>query len=107
MAARMGPRLAYMLDLPDELASLPVPTLLLQLLIETPSNTGWNQKFFGNNALKHQNRACLHANTALCAKSGISQTNELNEIVRIVTTLWRFVMLTHTFGSTSINRMLS
>ena len=40
MAARMGPRLAYMLDLPDELASLPVPTLLLQLLVETPSNTG-------------------------------------------------------------------
>ena len=78
MAVRLGPRLTCRLDLLDELASLPVPTLLLQPLVETPSNTGWNQKFFGNNALKHQNRACLHANTALCAKPGISQTNELN-----------------------------
>lgn len=40
MAARMGPRLACMLDLLNELASLHVPALLLQLLVETPSNTG-------------------------------------------------------------------
>lgn len=34
MAIRMGPRLAYSLDLPPALASVPVPTLILQSLIE-------------------------------------------------------------------------
>ena len=35
MAVRMGPRLTCTLDLPDELASLPVPTLLLLLWLGT------------------------------------------------------------------------
>ena len=34
MAVRMGPRLGYTLELPAELAGLPVPTLLLQPLVE-------------------------------------------------------------------------
>ncbi len=34
MAIRMGPRLIYSLDLPPVLASLPVPTLILQSLVE-------------------------------------------------------------------------
>ena len=35
MAVRMGPRLTCTLDLPDELASLPVPTLLQPLWLGT------------------------------------------------------------------------
>ncbi len=34
MAVRMGARLTYTLDLPPELASVPVPALLLQPLVE-------------------------------------------------------------------------
>ena len=34
MAVRMGPRLAYTLDLPDELRAAPIPPLLLQSLVE-------------------------------------------------------------------------
>jgi LytS/YehU family sensor histidine kinase len=34
MAVRMGPRLRYTLDLPDELTTQPVPPLLLQPLVE-------------------------------------------------------------------------
>ncbi|WP_297749797.1 histidine kinase [Hydrogenophaga sp.] len=47
MAVRMGPRLRYQLDLPEELAGLPMPPLLLQPLVENcirhglePSRTG-------------------------------------------------------------------
>ena len=34
MAMRMGPRLAYTLDLPDDLRAVPIPPLLLQSLVE-------------------------------------------------------------------------
>ena len=34
MAVRMGPRLAYSLDLPDDLRAVPIPPLLLQSLVE-------------------------------------------------------------------------
>ena len=34
MAVRMGPRLAYTLDLPDDLRTVPIPPLLLQSLVE-------------------------------------------------------------------------
>ena len=40
MAVRMGPRLRYTLDLPDELAQVPVPTLLLQPLVENSIKHG-------------------------------------------------------------------
>ena len=40
MAVRMGPRLRYRLDLPDELRALPVPPLLLQPLVENSIKHG-------------------------------------------------------------------
>ncbi len=45
MAVRMGPRLQYTLELPDELRAQPVPTLLLQSLVE--------------NAIKHGLEPCV------------------------------------------------
>ena len=40
MAVRMGPRLAYTLDLPDTLREVPVPPLLLQPLVENAIRHG-------------------------------------------------------------------
>lgn len=47
MAVRMGPRLSYTLDLPDELAQHPVPTLLLQPLVENSIKHGLEPKIAG------------------------------------------------------------
>ncbi len=47
MAIRMGPRLSYALDLPDELAHCPVPTLLLQPLVENSIKHGLEPKIEG------------------------------------------------------------
>ena len=47
MAVRMGPRLAYTLDLPPELAQLQVPTLLLQPLVENSIQHGLEPKVEG------------------------------------------------------------
>lgn len=47
MAIRMGPRLAYALDLPDELAALRVPTLLLQPVVENSIKHGLEPKVQG------------------------------------------------------------
>ncbi|MDB5945969.1 MAG: sensor histidine kinase [Ramlibacter sp.] len=47
MAIRMGPRLAYTLELPPELAQLPVPTLLLQPLVENSIQHGLEPKVEG------------------------------------------------------------
>jgi signal transduction histidine kinase len=44
MAIRMGPRLSYTLDLPDELAHCTVPTLLLQPLVENSIKHGLEPK---------------------------------------------------------------
>ena len=47
MAIRMGPRLAYTLELPPELASVRVPTLLLQPLVENCIQHGLEPKVEG------------------------------------------------------------
>ena len=47
MAVRMGPRLAYTLDLPPELAQQPVPALLLQPLVENSIQHGLEPKVEG------------------------------------------------------------
>ncbi|MGH8820787.1 MAG: sensor histidine kinase, partial [Rhodoferax sp.] len=47
MAVRMGPRLRYTLDLPPELANHPVPTLLLQPLVENSIRHGLEPKVAG------------------------------------------------------------
>ncbi|MDB5896085.1 MAG: signal transduction histidine kinase, LytS [Rhodoferax sp.] len=47
MAIRMGPRLQYTLDLPEALAGLPVPTLLLQPLVENAIRHGLEPKVGG------------------------------------------------------------
>jgi signal transduction histidine kinase len=47
MAIRMGPRLSYSLDLPEALAEHPVPTLLLQPLVENSIKHGLEPKVAG------------------------------------------------------------
>ncbi|MEJ8839531.1 sensor histidine kinase [Ramlibacter sp. AN1133] len=47
MAIRMGPRLTYALDLPEDLAELPVPALLLQPLVENSIKHGLEPKVEG------------------------------------------------------------
>lgn len=47
MVVRMGPRLHYELDLPDDLASHPIPTLLLQPLVENAIRHGLEPKLQG------------------------------------------------------------
>jgi hypothetical protein len=47
MKVRMGPRLSYTLDLPDDLAQHPVPTLLLQPLVENSIQHGLEPKVGG------------------------------------------------------------
>lgn len=47
MKIRMGPRLAYTLDLPEELAGVPVPALLLQPLVENSIQHGLETKVEG------------------------------------------------------------
>ena len=47
MAIRMGPRLAYALELPPELAGVRVPTLLLQPLVENSIQHGLEPKLEG------------------------------------------------------------
>ncbi|WP_332776461.1 sensor histidine kinase [Polaromonas sp.] len=47
MTVRMGPRLSYTLDLPPALAALPVPTLLLQPLVENSIKHGLEPQVAG------------------------------------------------------------
>jgi LytS/YehU family sensor histidine kinase len=47
MQVRMGPRLRYVLDLPDDLHDLPVPPLLLQPLVENSIRHGLEPKVAG------------------------------------------------------------
>lgn len=57
MAIRMGPRLTFTLDLPPELAGLPVPTLLLQPLVENSIQHGLEPKLQGGRIRVRAQRA--------------------------------------------------
>ncbi len=57
MAIRMGPRLAFRLELPPELAGHPVPTLLLQPLVENAIQHGLEPKVEGGSLLVRASRA--------------------------------------------------
>ena len=57
MAVRMGPRLRYEIDLPPELADLPVPTLLLQPLVENSIRHGLEPKVEGGEVIVAARRA--------------------------------------------------
>jgi LytS/YehU family sensor histidine kinase len=56
MAVRMGPRLQYTLDLPSELRALPVPTLLLQPLVENSIKHGLEPCVAGGHILVRASR---------------------------------------------------
>ena len=57
MAVRMGPRLSYRLDLPPDLATHPVPTLLLQPLVENALQHGLEPKVEGGSITVRARRA--------------------------------------------------
>jgi hypothetical protein len=60
MAVRMGPRLRYTLDLPPELADLPVPPLLLQPLVENAIKHGLEPKVEGGSIAVSARRDGTH-----------------------------------------------
>jgi signal transduction histidine kinase len=57
IAVRMGPRLQYSLELPPELAQCPVPTLLLQPLVENAIGHGLEPKVEGGRITVRARRA--------------------------------------------------
>jgi len=57
MSVRMGERLRYTLDLPDELRTLPVPPLLLQPLVENAIRHGLEPKVEGGRIAVQAQRA--------------------------------------------------
>jgi len=60
MAIRMGPRLSYTLDLPGALAQHPVPTLLLQPLVENSIKHGLEPKVAGGHIAVSARREGSH-----------------------------------------------
>ncbi|MDQ1260375.1 MAG: histidine kinase, partial [Pseudomonadota bacterium] len=62
MAVRMGPRLAYALEVPEALHAIPVPPLLLQPLVENAIRHGLEPQVEGGRITV---RACTDANQRL------------------------------------------
>ncbi|MEI6762276.1 MAG: histidine kinase, partial [Betaproteobacteria bacterium] len=60
MAVRMGPRLAFSLDLPDGLRAVPVPPLLLQPLVENSIRHGLEPKLAGGSISVQARQAGSH-----------------------------------------------
>ena len=60
MTIRMGPRLSYTLDLPEALAQHPVPTLLLQPLVENSIKHGLEPKVSGGHIAVSARREGQH-----------------------------------------------
>jgi LytS/YehU family sensor histidine kinase len=89
MAVRMGPRLTFSLDLPQALAANPVPTLLLQPLVENAVLHGLEPKIEGGSirvmarcsggqlVLEVQDTGCgLHEDGASPSGFGLVQVRE-------------------------------
>ncbi|SFE17541.1 sensor histidine kinase [Paracidovorax konjaci] len=86
MAVRMGPRLAYTLDLPEALRGLPVPPLLLQPLVENAIRHGLEPQVQGGriavSARLHAGApACLHL-AVLDTGAGLSPASALSPAVQ-------------------------
>jgi len=60
MAVRMGPRLRHRLELPADLAALPVPTLLLQALVENAIRHGLEPQVAGGELVVRARREAKH-----------------------------------------------
>ena len=67
MAVRMGPRLRYTLDLPDDLRDQPIPTLLLQPLVENSIKHGLEPKVDGGEITVRASRS-LTSGTAAASR---------------------------------------
>ena len=78
MTVRMGPRLTYTLDLPPALASEPVPTLLLQPLVENAIQHGLEPKVEGGrvaiSARQQGDTVCLEV-----ADTGVGAAHPAND----------------------------
>ncbi|GAB3646559.1 sensor histidine kinase [Ramlibacter alkalitolerans] len=66
MAIRMGPRLSYVLELPPELADVPVPALLLQPLVENSIKHGLEPKVEGGRIEVRARRDGRHIVIEVC-----------------------------------------
>jgi len=77
MAVRMGPRLAFTLDLPPELAQHPVPPLLLQALVENSIQHGLEPKVQGGSITISARRSGEQLLLEV-ADTGVGSTADLN-----------------------------
>ncbi|MDB5870893.1 MAG: sensor histidine kinase [Ramlibacter sp.] len=80
MAIRMGPRLAYSLELPPDLAQHPVPALLLQPLVENSIQHGLEPKVEGGrvtvSARRDGNRLVLEVSDTGVGPSGAAKGDQ-------------------------------
>lgn len=84
MAVRMGARLRYRLELPPDLASHPVPPLLLQALVENAIQHGLEPKVEGGEVQVRAHRSGNALQLEVC-DTGIGSAIDLNDPTRNTT----------------------